>query len=819
MAFSKTPNSELREGDRSAGPAPTFLFLGIFLTSAATLTLEISIIRLLSIAQWHHFAFLVVSMALLGYGASGSFLSSFPSFLRRDPLGLLINGSGLFSLSALLAYLAGNEIPFDLARIAFDRWQVFYLFLFYLVFSMPFFFSGLVISSALSQWSGTAGRLYFSDLAGASLGCLLVLGLFRIFGGPGTVLFACFLGALASMMFGRMKKSRVVFPWMWAGFLACLLFWQPSWMELRLSPYKGLSTALRFPGAHLLETRWSAASRVDVLRSPAARTAPGLSLEYLGPLPEQLGLTVDGDDLTPITRLRGEPAGNEELKFLDFIPSAFPYKAFLPRKILILEPGGGLEVLNALYHGTGEVVVVETNPAVAELLKTRYTEFAGYIYNRPEVRLIAEEGRTFLHKSPSSFDLIVMPLSESLGASAGGMVGLQEDYRLTVEAFQEYLRALKPGGFLSFSLYLLPPPRGELRLVSTIQRALEKGGNRPADHLLSFRTWGTFSLMVKKDPLDRREAEKLKDFCRRMRFDLVYYPGISSEEANRFNRFPRPIYFDTVQNLLREGESYISRYPFDLSPATDDRPYFHSFFRWKYWREVYRMAGGKWQILLEGGFLVPVVFSLALILSALFLLLPAFFRRGGGVKAAGNSLFAWLVCFTVLGFGFMFVEISLIQKFILFLGHPVYSVSLVIFSLLVSAGMGSRFSLRFGDRSFRQLRIILLFLSGLLLLAAFSYPLILSFFQGNSSFVRWALTFILISTPGFFMGMPFPLAVGLLGSMRPHWVSWGWCANGCASVLGAILPVLIALNWGFQAVFFLAALCYLVGFLVICKYG
>ena len=796
-----------------------FLLLGIFLTSAATLTLEISIIRLLSVAQWHHFAFLVVSMALLGYGASGSFLSSFPSLLGRDPLGFLINGSGLFSLSALMAYLAGNQIPFDLARIAFDRWQVFYLFLFYLVFSLPFFFSGLVISFALSQWSGEAGRLYFSDLAGASLGCLLVLGFFRIFGGPGTVLFACFLGGLASVTFGRMKSSGIVFPWIWIGFLVCLLFWQPPWMDLRLSPYKGLSAALRFPGARLLETHWSAASRVDVLKSPAARTAPGLSLEYPGPLPEQLGLTVDGNHLTAITRLRGEPEGDEELSFLDFLPSSFPYEAFLPRKILVLEPGGGLEVLNALYHGAREVVVVETNPAILEILKTGYREFAGNLYDRPEVQLIAEEGRSFLHRSPSSFDLIVVSLSESFGASAGGISGLQEDYRLTAEAFQEYLQALKPGGFLSFGLFLLPPPRAELRLVSTIQRALEEDGKRASDHLLSFRTWGTFSLLVKKDPLDGREAEKLKDFCRRMRFDLVYYPAMSAEEANRYNRFPRPIYFEAMQNLLGEGENSYSKYPFDLSPATDDRPFFHSFFRWKYWGETYRLAGGKWQILLEGGFLVPVVLVLAFLLSVLFLLFPAFIKKRGKAETAGHSLFPWLGCFAVLGFGFMFMEVCLIQKFILFLGHPIYSVSLVIFSLLVSAGMGSRFSLGFHGRSFLQLRILLLFLSGLLFLVAISYPLILSFFQGKSAVVRWVLTFILIAIPGFFMGMPFPVAVRLVGSMRPHWVSWGWCANGCASVLGAIVPILIAMNWGFQMVFFLAALCYLFGFLVICKYG
>jgi SAM-dependent methyltransferase len=471
-----------------------FLLLGIFLTSAATLTLEISIIRLLSVAQGHHFAFLVVSMALLGYGASGSFLSSFPSLPGRDPLGFLINGSGLFSLSALLAYLAGNQVPFDLARIAFDRWQVFYLFLFYLVFSLPFFFSGLVISFALSQWSGAAGKLYFSDLAGASLGCLLVLGLFRIFGGPGTVLFACFLGGLASAMFGRMKSSRVAFAWIWIGFLACLLFWQPSWMDLRLSPYKGLSAALRFPGARLLETQWSVASRVDVLKSPAARTAPGLSLEYLGPLPEQLGLTVDGDHLTAITRLRGEPEGAEELKFLDFLPSSFPYEAFLPRKILVLEPGGGLEVLNALYHGAGEVVVVETNPAIVGLLKTRYGEFAGKIYDRPGIQLIAEDGRSFLHRSPSSFDLIVVPLSESLGASAGGITGLQEDYRLTAEAFQDYLQALKPGGFLSFILYLLPLPGRNCAWFPQSKELWRKMGNAPRIISYPFAPGGPFRL-------------------------------------------------------------------------------------------------------------------------------------------------------------------------------------------------------------------------------------------------------------------------------------------------------------------------------------
>lgn len=336
---------------------------------------------------------------------------------------------------------------------------------------------------------------------------------------------------------------------------------------------------------------------------------------------------------------------------------------------------------------------------------------------------------------------------------------------------------------------------------------------------MAFRTWGTFSLLVKKDSVGAREIENLKDFCRQMRFDLVYYPGISPGEVNLYNRFPRPIYFEGLHNLLSEGEIYYARYPFDLSPATDDRPFFHSFFRWKYWQEIYRLAGGKWQILLEGGFLVPVVFFLALLLSVLFIILPVFFKKKEEGGIAGKFPFAWLAYFSALGFGFMFVEISLIQKFILFLGHPIYSVSMVIFSLLVSAGLGSRFSPRLDARSSRELKLLLLFLSVLLFASAFLYPRILSFFQGSPALLRWFLTFALIGTLGFFLGMPFPMGIRRAASRGQVFVSWGWCANGCASVLGAILPVLVALIWGFQVVFFLSGLCYLGALLAVWKEG
>jgi hypothetical protein len=795
------------------------LLLGIFLTSAATLILEISVTRLLSVAQGHHFAFMVVSMALLGYGASGSLLASFPSFFRRETDQTLIHVSWLFSVSALLAYLLSQWIPFDMARVSWERWQIFYVFLYYLVFSIPFVFSGLTISSALARWSALSGKLYFSDLTGAALGSLLVLGLFGIFGGPGALLFSCLLAGAGSIAFSWKSKSLPVMRWIWACFLIFLLLWQPPFLNQRLSPYKALNAALLYPGARLLETHWNVFSRVDILESPAARTAPGLSLQYLEPLPPQLGLTVDAEHLNAITRFSGKLTETGELQFIDFLPSSFAYQMARPDRVLVIEPMGGLEILVALHCRAREIVAVEMDPTIIELLQGTYRDYSGGIYARKEVQVTVGDGRAYVRSAPPPFDLIVLPLTESLGASSTGFSSLHEDYRLTTEAFQDYLGSLKPGGFLSMSLYLLPPPRGELRLAVMAKEALERAGKRPGDHLMAFRSWSTFSLLVKKDPIKLQEIEALKSFCQRLRFDLVYYPGMPAEEANVYNRFPTPLYYAAMQRVLTEGKKFYGTYPFDLSPATDDRPFFHHYLRWSHLGELYRLAGKKWQILLEGGYLVPIILFQALFLSFLFILLPLIFGklREQKLKSKRAPWLSGLLFFSALGLGFLFVEISLMQKFILFLGHPVYSVSLVIFSLLVFAGLGSRLSMRMDPRGRRGLKLVLPSVAILLFLYALLLPQVLPFFHGKPLFLRQVITVLLIAPAGFLMGMPFPLGIRLVGSQWPLFVPWVWCANGCASVLGSILPVIIALSFGFESVLFLAAMLYSVSLLAAWK--
>ena len=267
-----------------------------------------------------------------------------------------------------------------------------------------------------------------------------------------------------------------------------------------------------------------------------------------------------------------------------------------------------------------------------------------------------------------------------------------------------------------------------------------------------------------------------------------------------------------VERLLHDGKDFIATYPFDLSAPTDDRPFFHYYFRWGYFSEIYRLAGEKWQILLEGGFLVPVVFFMALFAGLIFMVAPLCFRKRVEVGATRNHSILWLFYFTLLGLGFMFVEISLIQKFILFLGRPVYSVSMIIFSLLVFAGLGSRISMKMGTISSLNLkRVLLLNTLFLLLFAFFLFPALI-FFQNQAFALRLILTALFIAPLGVTMGMPFPLGIRWVGKRQSPLIPWAWCANGCASVIGAILPVILALYGGFQMVIILASFIYAVAF-------
>ena len=792
-----------------------FTFLGVFLVSLAALSFEVALSRLFSVALSYHFAFMVVSLALLGYGASGSFLTLFPSLLQKRPALFFSYSAMLFSMTCVGAYLAANSIPFDPLRISWDRLQLAYLFADYFLLSVPFFFSGLCVSGALTHLASEAGRIYFSDLAGAGVGSLFVLFLFMPLGSKGVVILPALVAALGALFFGIKGpacRRAVVFSAVLLGFLIFLLVIQPSILEVRISPYKSLKTALWHPESRVLDTRWNAFSRVDVVESPLVRFAPGLSLTFLKPIPPQLGITTDGDDMTAITRYDGREAS---VAFVSHLPDALAYRVVEGGRVLVIEPGGGLGVLMALVLGGRKIDVVFDNPLVFQMVSQEYGEFSGDILKDPRVVTVVKNGRSFLRRTKTAYDVIQYSPLSSLGASSTGIRGLHESYMFTVEAVVDFFNHLKPEGVLSITQYLLPPPRQEIRLVHLVLDALARMEiPEPERHLAVIRTWGTFTLLLKRTPLSEAEIRRMEDFCKGERFDTVYFPGITQSQANRYNRFSRPIYFEMVQNLLSEAgrKGLVREYLFDLRPATDDNPFFFNFFRFKKIVPLYRAMHKKWQPFVEGGYLVPVVLIQAIIASAFLILLPLVFRRRDSFSGQQGFRLWILAYFALLGWGYMFVEIVLIQKLILFLDHPVYAMATVIFGLLGSSGLGSLLSQRVTKQRLKVTLVALLFLIGFLVWGYLRVlPFMISHFLGFGFGYREAISLIFLFPLGFLMGMPFPLGIRFLKQVAPNAIPWAWCANGCFSVMGAVLSALLALGIGFSGVLIVAGTVYVAG--------
>ncbi|UCH57461.1 MAG: hypothetical protein JSV18_00650 [Candidatus Bathyarchaeota archaeon] len=785
-------------------------YVGVFLLSTATLMFQVSYTRVLSVALWHHFVWMVVSIALLGYAASGTFLTSAAWLKGRDLDRVLTVTSALFSLSILSSYWFLNRVPFDPSRLSWDRFQLIYIAIYYLVLSLPFLLSGLAIGLSVERAGDRINRLYFSNLTGSALGAVLVLPLFGPLTGPGVIVFSALIAGASTIAFTKGHGGRFLHAA--TGWIIVLLILLPNagmLLPIRMSPYKSLELALKYPDARLIETEWNAFSRVDVVESGFVRYAPGLSLRYDDPIPGQVGVIVDGDTLNAITGYGGDPAS---LSFTGALPSALPYRLRDSPRVLVLGAGGGLSVLTALHHDAREVTAVEANPIIVRLVRRDYGDFSGHIYEDERVRVFVAGGRSFIQGAAEEYDIIELPMAHGAPASSTGIYALSEDYIYTVESFQEFYEHLSDDGYLCVSTWLLPPPREDVRLVSLAVAALEEQGVRePSGHIAVIRSWGTITLLVGKNPLDAVEVAAVRGFCDELGFDIVYVPGVEASEVNLHNRFPEPIYYRLVYGMLHaeDREEFYESYLYDIRPITDERPFFFHFFRWDRIHETFESLERKWQPLIEGGFLVPLALLQALLLSVLLVLLPIRWR---GSIGRGWSLLGYFFC---LGLGYMFVEISAVQRFILLLDHPAYSISAVIFSLLLASGLGSYLSGRI-ETGGRGHKLVLIGLGLWLTLFGLASP-VMNLVLGLPLALRLVAVFILVAPMGLLMGIPFPLGIELLSGLRDDLVPWAWAINGCASVLGSILPTILALSLGFSTVFLFAGLAYILSLVMITR--
>lgn len=782
--------------------------LSLLLLSAATLTFEINLTRLFSVAQFYHFAFMIVSIALLGFGASGTTFSLFPALLRGDPLRRLAQFSLAAGASMLLAYLLTNWLPFDSFSMLVDRRQIGILALHYLALAAPFFFSGAALAWLLAASPAAAGATYAVNLLGSAAGCVLALLAPSLLGGEGLVTLSAGLSALAAVTAVIPARPVRLTPALGSAGLLLIALADITLrlagsaglpgFELRISPYKSLSYALQAPGAEVIYRRWNAFSRVDVIRSRGIHSVPGLSYRYLDPLPAMDGLLIDGDDLSPI------PGVDTGADFTDYLPGALAFQLRPQAETLILGPRGGLDILTALSRSSGALTAVEVNPLVAA---------AAPLYAHARVSARIESERSYLQRSRDRFDVIVLSLTSSYHPIQSGAYTLAEDYRYTLEAFESMLAHLKPGGLLVASRWLQDPPSEDLRLFALAVSAVQAAGGDPRLQIAAIRGYNAATVFIRQGAFTVGELAQIRDFAAQRAFDLSYLPDVRAEETNQYNVLPESKYYQTYISLLEADspKEFYADYLYDVSPPSDDRPFFGHYFKWAQAPQVVAGFGRTWQPFGGAGyFVILALLLLALLLAGVLILLPVALRRRVINRSAGSPfLLRNLAYFGLLGLAFMLVEIPLLQRFILYLGQPAYAFAAVLFSLLLFSGIGSRLSGRIPFRAGLAALVIVVFAAPVLLRPLFSATL------GWPLAARLAVTAMSLAPLGLLMGAPFPSGIRLFaagrvegGEGQPAAVPWVWAVNGAASVIAPILAALLALSLGFSAVLRLGGLCY-----------
>jgi len=781
----------------------------IAILSAAAMAYEVLLMRLFSIIQWHHFAYMIISLALLGYGISGTFIAIFAKrLLAHFPLAFVVN-IVLFALTSMGAFLIAQQIPFNAQEIFWDSDAGLWLLLYFILFTLPFFFVANAIGMALSHHGKEVSRLYAADMIGAGVGSLGLIGLLYWLYPTMILQIVASIGFISALV----AAWEIGWSGMRKGMLSAMVVLPfvvpPTWIELHISPYKALSKVLQIKDTHIVAERSGPLGIVTVVESPTIpfRYAPGVSVKIDIEPPEQLGIFTNGEGMSAITRF---PKELEKVKYLDYQSFALGYHLKKMDRVMVVGAGGGADVLQSLYHHIPRIEVLEMDENLIDLVKYRFADFAGDIYNRSDVSVHIAEARGYFAATRNRYDLIQFALIDSFGATSTGLYALSENYLYTVEAFKSYLAHLREGGYVSVTRWVKLPPRDTLRLFATAAEALHQSGYRAQKSLLLIRGWQTATLLVKKGSVTSEEIMKLKRFCSARNFDLVYYPGIRKEEANRFNILREPYFYEATKALLA-GESFFDTYKFDIRPICDDKPYFYHFFKWKSLPEIFSLRGSGGLYLMEWGYVI-LVFSLAVavIISLVLILLPLLFYHKSEIRHGAFGKVRLIVYFFALGIAFLFLEITFMQRFILFLSHPIFAATIVLSAFLVFAGLGSRYSgesiAQQGYYATLKPAVVAIIFLGLLYLTLL--PELFAMLIGLPFLFKSIVSLALIAPLAFAMGIPFPVGVAYLAEENDTLIPWAWGINGAASVISAILATLLAIHLGFTLVALVALLAY-----------
>jgi hypothetical protein len=728
------------------------------LASAATVAAEVLLVRRLGVEHFHHFAYLAVGVAMLGYGASGTALATVPA----RP-GWFRLAAGACAISLVAAPILAGLVRLDATQLAWSAAEWPRLGLLIAILATPFAAGGAVTLLAVSSEPQAAGRIYGASFAGGAVGALIALASLWVTTPARALAAPALLGAFAALA-ARAPAAALL------ALAGTSLFATPLG-ELRLTPYKSLPQLEAMPGARRVLEKASPVGWVVAVEAPAFRFAPGLSLAYRGAFPRQTALLVDGD----VAGALSEPS-----ELARWLPSAAPYALGAPRSALAIGAG---EIESARSHGASRVVGIELHPALAELLGAE-----------------AGDARALVARMAERFDVVAIGPSSGPGASAAGVHALDEDAIHTVEAYAAFLARLEPGGTFAVTRWSAVPERESLRTLLTAAEALRQSGGDPARGLAVVRSWATATVLLRPGGFAENDIERLRHWCAERLFDVDFHPGLAAPPSAPFNAADSPTLYLAAAAAARSAEEarrFASAYPYDVAPVGDARPYPHHFVRPGGVLSLLRAPSGLRLPFAEWG-PIAVVATLVLggALGAALLLMPI---------AAGSPRPRRLWYFAALGFGYLAAELAAIQQLGLLLGHPVYAVAAALISFLACSGAGSAFSDRLAVARAWWPSVAASILLGCA--AAGLLPLVHAL-QGAPLALRGLAGGLLSAPVAFALGMPFALGLRRVAPDGGAPAAWAWAVNGFASVVAAPLSALIALEAGSPALFAAAALAY-----------
>ncbi len=760
------------------------IFVGIFLISLSGLILEIAITRIFSAAIWYHFAFVAVSVALVGLGSSGLLVHYRLKKIKENWAG---------DLSIVSSFGITLIIPLTLFVMHSLASQVIYLPLFMLLFAIPFFFVGIVISAAFSAFAHVAGRLYSADLIGASLGALSVVLLLTMLGGEGTALTVGLISAMCATIFSIAVKSRkkILLSFAFIAFAASLLLINESTQVFSIptdpTAQKDLPIFLREnPSSEIVKTAWNSFSRIDVVEGITGNCISSfIGQDQIPSQCAQEGLVakifIDGGAGTNIISWNGNLDDRNDLSsWMQYIPFTMKQDP----KVLIIGSGGGRDVVAALVSGSTDVTAVELNPIIFETVRS-YGNKAGNLYTHQYVDAHVDEGRSFVSGSNEKFDIIYIPFVDTWASVSSGGLGVSENFLYTVEAFQEYYEHLEDDGKIIAVRWLIDSPR----FVSTFVELLEQNGFSQQDlqkHLVIVsansvdKDPSVTMVIFSKSPFTENEVQFLSGSFDENGYNPIIVPGqVAAEPYQAF-----------LNGELSDKEFY-NVFPTKVHPVTDDSPFFLSFEK-----PIPKI--------------LEVLVYISVAIATAFLVGPYVWLKKDGSEKSQLKTGKIALYFAALGMGFILIELALLQKLILLLGNPTTTFAILLFTILIASGIGSFASTRLVKSNMQNLALLIAGVIALGLFYVVAIPSVVYFIIAESFEVKALISVGLLFPIGFLMGMPLPTAMRLIKSYSPRHVPWMWAINGAFSVLGAVLSVVIGILYGASYAMTLGALIYVI---------